>query len=61
MAGSVGFSWYLGNVASLDVTYGSLGAVIGFMLWVWFSVMVVLVYLLSDVAHALLDPRVRFE
>jgi peptide/nickel transport system permease protein len=26
-----------------------------------FSVMVVLVYLLSDVAHALLDPRVRFE
>ena len=26
-----------------------------------FSIMVVLVYLLSDVAHALLDPRVRFE
>jgi peptide/nickel transport system permease protein len=26
-----------------------------------FSVMVVLVYLLSDVAHALLDPRVRFD
>jgi peptide/nickel transport system permease protein len=26
-----------------------------------FCVMVVLVYLLSDVAHALLDPRVRFE
>jgi peptide/nickel transport system permease protein len=26
-----------------------------------FSVMVVLVYLLTDVAHALLDPRVRFE
>jgi peptide/nickel transport system permease protein len=26
-----------------------------------FSVMVVLVYLLSDVIHALLDPRVRFE
>jgi membrane protein len=43
MSGSVGFSWYLSNVASLDVTYGSLGAVIGFMLWVWFSVMVVLV------------------
>ncbi|WP_293678365.1 YihY/virulence factor BrkB family protein [uncultured Phenylobacterium sp.] len=43
MAGSVGFSWYLGNVASLDVTYGSLGAVIGFMIWVWFSVMLVLI------------------
>ena len=26
-----------------------------------FSVLVVLVYLLSDVAHALLDPRVRFD
>lgn len=43
MAGSAGFSWYLNNVARLDATYGSLGAVIGFMLWVWFSVMVVLV------------------
>jgi peptide/nickel transport system permease protein len=26
-----------------------------------FSILVVLVYLLTDVAHALLDPRVRFE
>jgi membrane protein len=42
MAGSAGFSWYLNNVAKLNATYGSLGAVIGFMLWVWFSVMVVL-------------------
>jgi len=43
MAGSAVFSWYLNNVARLDVTYGSLGTVIGFMLWVWFSVMVVLI------------------
>jgi membrane protein len=43
MAGSAGFSWYLTNVARLDATYGSLGAVIGFMLWIWFSVMVVLI------------------
>jgi len=42
MAGSGGFSWYLNNVARLDATYGSLGTIIGFMLWVWFSVMVVL-------------------
>jgi membrane protein len=42
MAGSAGFSWYLNNVAQLNATYGSLGAVIGFMLWIWFSVMVVL-------------------
>ena len=26
-----------------------------------FAIMVVLVYLLTDVAHALLDPRVRFD
>lgn len=42
MAGSAGFSWYINNVAHLQVTYGSLGAVIAFMLWVWFSVVVVL-------------------
>ena len=26
-----------------------------------FSLLVVLVYMLTDIAHALLDPRVRFE
>ncbi len=26
-----------------------------------FAVMVVLVYLLADIAHAMLDPRVRFD
>jgi peptide/nickel transport system permease protein len=26
-----------------------------------FAIMVVLVYLLTDVVHALLDPRVRFD
>jgi membrane protein len=43
MSGSLAFSWYLNHVAHFDVTYGSLGAVIGFMLWIWFSVMVVLI------------------
>ena len=42
LVGSLGFSWYVNNVANFDATYGSLGAVIGFMLWIWFSVMVVL-------------------
>lgn len=40
--GSLGFSWYANHMAHLDATYGSLGAVIGFMLWIWFSVLVVL-------------------
>ena len=26
-----------------------------------FAIMVVLVYLLADIAHAMLDPRVRFD
>jgi membrane protein len=43
LAGSAGFSWYLNNIVRLQVTYGSLGAVIGFMLWVWFSVLMVLI------------------
>lgn len=42
LAGSLVFSWFLNNFANYDVTYGSLGAVIAFMMWIWFSVMVVL-------------------
>ncbi|MCI3180534.1 ribonuclease BN [Caulobacter sp. CCUG 60055] len=42
LLGSLGFSWYVNNVAHYDVTYGSLGAAIGFMMWIWFSVMAVL-------------------
>jgi membrane protein len=30
-------------MAHFDVTYGPLGAVIGFMAWIWFSVMTVLI------------------
>lgn len=42
VAGSLGFSGYLNNVVHLDATYGALGGVVGFLLWVWFSVLVVL-------------------
>ncbi|GGD94721.1 ribonuclease [Aureimonas endophytica] len=34
---SIGFSWYLQNLANYSATYGSLGAVVGFMIWVWIS------------------------
>jgi membrane protein len=43
MAGSLSFSWYVNNFTHFGVTYGSLGAVVAFMLWVWFSVMVLLI------------------
>ncbi|WP_245435549.1 YihY/virulence factor BrkB family protein [Microvirga calopogonii] len=36
------FSWYVANFGSYNETYGSLGAVIGFMTWIWISSIVVL-------------------
>jgi membrane protein len=40
--GSLGFSFYVENFGSYNETYGSLGAVVGFMTWVWISSVVVL-------------------
>jgi membrane protein len=39
---SILFSWYAENFASYNATYGSLGAVIGFMVWMWLSTIVIL-------------------
>jgi membrane protein len=39
---SLGFSWYVESFGSYNETYGSLGAVIGFMTWIWLSAAVVL-------------------
>jgi membrane protein len=39
---SVLFSWYAENFGKFDETYGSLGAAIGFMTWLWFSSIVIL-------------------
>jgi membrane protein len=36
------FSWYATNFGSYNETYGSLGAVIGFMTWLWISTIVIL-------------------
>jgi uncharacterized BrkB/YihY/UPF0761 family membrane protein len=35
------FSWYLGNFANYNATYGALGAVVGLMMWMWLSTIVV--------------------
>jgi len=40
---SVLFSWYLSNFANYQATYGSLGAVIGLMLWLWLTAIVILI------------------
>ncbi|EIM30788.1 YihY/virulence factor BrkB family protein [Microvirga lotononidis] len=42
LVGSMLFSWYVANFGSYNETYGSLGAVIGFMTWIWISSIVVL-------------------
>jgi membrane protein len=36
------FSWYVAHFGSYNQTYGSLGAAIGFMTWIWISTIVVL-------------------
>ncbi|MGJ4891383.1 YihY/virulence factor BrkB family protein [Bradyrhizobium sp. HKCCYLRH3099] len=43
LAGSALFSWYAANFGSFNATYGSLGAAIGFMTWIWISAIVILI------------------
>lgn len=43
IGGSLGLSFYLNTVAPFDATYGPLGAVIAFMVWIWFSILTILI------------------
>lgn len=36
------FSWYAANFGKFNETYGSLGAAIGFMTWLWITAIMVL-------------------
>ncbi|HEY7900187.1 MAG TPA: YihY/virulence factor BrkB family protein [Caulobacteraceae bacterium] len=53
MVGSLAFSRYLDAFGHLGVTYGSLSTLIGFMLWLWLSVLIVLLgaELNSEIEH----------
>lgn len=42
IAVSLLFSWYAENFGSYNRTYGSLGAVIAFMFWMWLSITIIL-------------------
>jgi membrane protein len=42
IAASFLFSWYLASFANYNATYGSLGAVVGLMIWLWISTILVL-------------------
>ena len=37
------FSWYVANFGSYNETYGTLGAVVGFMTWIWLSTAIILI------------------
>jgi membrane protein len=39
---SMVFSWYAANIGKFNETYGSLGAVIGFLTWMWLSATIIL-------------------
>lgn len=43
IVGSLGFSWWVNHLAHFDATYGPLGTVMVFMMWIWVSIVVVLV------------------
>ena len=53
IAGSSLLSWYLSNFANYGATYGSLGAAIGLMMWMWMSAIIVLfgAELNSEIEH----------
>ncbi|MBR0684631.1 YihY/virulence factor BrkB family protein [Bradyrhizobium manausense] len=42
IAGSSLLSWYLSSFANYNATYGSLGAAIGLMMWMWMSAIVIM-------------------
>ena len=44
------FAWYVEKFDSYERIYGSLGAAVGFMTWIWLSVVVVLLGAELDVA-----------
>ncbi|MBY5718696.1 YihY/virulence factor BrkB family protein [Rhizobium leguminosarum] len=43
VAMSLGFSYYLDHFANYNATYGTLGALIGFLIWIWLSVVILII------------------
>jgi membrane protein len=50
---SAGYSYYAANFSNYDATYGSLGALIGFLTWIWLSITIVILggSLNSEIEH----------
>lgn len=58
LTASLLFSWYAANFGSFNATYGTLGAAIGFMTWIWISSIVILVGAELDAELECQDPEV---
>jgi len=43
LTASIGVSFYLSHIANYNVTYGALGALIGFMVWTWISTIIIVI------------------
>jgi membrane protein len=61
IAASALFSWYASNFGSYNATYGSLGAVIGLMTWMWISATVIIMgaELNSEIEKAADEPHAQ--
>lgn len=59
--GSALLSYYLANFGNYDATYGSLGAAIGLMVWMWMTTIVVLTgaELNSEIEQQMAGPQAR--
>ncbi len=56
LVASILFSWYAANFGSYNKTYGALGAIIGFMTWMWIST---IVFMLGGMLNAELEHQTR--
>ena len=59
LVASILFSWYTANFGSYNETYGSLGAAIGFMTWLWLSATVIILgaEINSEIEKAVGEPH----
>jgi hypothetical protein len=58
---SILFSWYASNFGSYNATYGSLGAAIGMMTWMWISSIVIIMgaELNAEIEKAAAEPHAQ--
>jgi membrane protein len=59
LAASMLFSWYAAHFGSYNKTYGTLGAAVGFMTWIWISTIIVLAGAELDAELECADPQAR--